>query len=85
MQDWEKPPPKFVRKKKKTSKIIPYSIVYLAIILILIFLFIPLINWLKLDSFFVIILFLVIFIVAIVGGIVLHVLLISSFFEDKNF
>jgi len=85
MQDWEKPPPKFVRKKKKTSKIIPYSIVYLAIILILIFLFIPLINWLKLDSFFVIILFLVIFIVAIVGGIVLHVFLISSFFEDKNF
>jgi uncharacterized Tic20 family protein len=85
MQDWERPPPKFVRKKKKTSKLIPYSIAYILIVLISFFLIIPIIIWLNFDSTLILIISITIFIIAILGGIILHVLVLSSFFQDKNF
>lgn len=84
MDEWKKPPPKFTRKKKKTSKIASLYLIFILISILTLAAILAAVKWLNLNPIFGVIVFIIVFISSGIVGLIIHVFFIKELIDEVD-
>ena len=84
MSEWKRPPPKFTRKRKNTTKIAIIFLAFILIAILVIAIVFSAIKWFGLSPIYGVIVFIITFISLVIGGFFMHFILIKEMIDGMN-
>lgn len=84
MGEWKRPPPKFTRKRKNTTKVAIVYLIFIVISILIIAVVFSAIKWMGLNPIFGFIVFIISFVSLGIGGFVIHLILIKEMIDSSN-